>query len=157
MSFFDALSDGDRAELGYGPAGDPSAFHVLMHQRREAQALQRQVAQHGAGYVPASMAGLQPQGGAPAAPPPTAPAAPGGGAAPPDGYSRCEVLVPAAARGVPRDRSKEAEPTRRLREAMGLARKRRGTAAQPGAAAPVRQSATAPSAGPAMPASLLQM
>jgi len=152
MSFFDALSDGDRAELGYGAAGDPSAYHVLMHQRREAQALQQQVAQHGAGYVPANMAGLQPQAGG-AAQSPAAAAPPGGGATAPDGYSRCEVLVPVAAQGVPREDAKNTEPTRRLREAMGLARKRRGAAQRPGAAVPVRPSATAPSAGPAPPAS----
>ena len=57
MSFFDTLSDGDRAEIGYGIGGDPTAFGVLMHQHREAQALQRQIAQHGTGYQAASMAG----------------------------------------------------------------------------------------------------
>ena len=61
MSFFDTLSDGDRAEIGYGIGGDPTAFGVLMHQHREAQALQRQIAQHGTGYQAASMAGTLPQ------------------------------------------------------------------------------------------------
>ena len=88
MSFFDTLSDGDRAEIGYGIGGDPTAFGVLMHQHREAQALQRQIAQHGTGYQAASMAGTLPQATEPST---ASPAVAGGGAAP-DGYTRCEVL-----------------------------------------------------------------
>ena len=61
MSFFDGLNDGDRAEIGWGPAGDTETFGVIRHQHLEHQAVQRQVARHGAGYQPMH---AQPSGGA---------------------------------------------------------------------------------------------
>ena len=120
MSFFDGLNDGDRAEIGWGPAGDTETFGVIRHQHLEHQAVQRQVARHGAGYQPMH---AQPSGGASAPagaqPPPTADVQGG------DGYARCELLMPAAAAPVRAKGKKEAEPSRRLREAMGLCRRRR--------------------------------
>ena len=46
-----------------------------------------------------------------------------------DGFARCELLVPKAAAAPVKGRKKDAEPTRRLREAMGLCRKQRQTGA----------------------------
>ena len=91
------------------------------------------------------MAGTLPQATEPST---ASPAVAGGGAAP-DGYTRCEVLIPASSKGV-ESREKQKEPSRRLREAMGLTRKRRGAAAErEGGAAPARR--TAPATGPLPP------
>jgi hypothetical protein len=122
MSFFDGLNDGDRAEIGWGPAGDTEAFGVIRHQHLEHQAVQRQVARHGAGYQPMH---AQSSGGASALAAAQPPAADTQGG---DGYARCELLMPAAAAPVRAKGNKEAEPSRRLREAMGLCRKRRQSA-----------------------------
>ena len=64
----------------------------------------------------------QPSGGASA---PTATQPPPADAQGGDGYARCELLMPAAAAPVRAKGKKEAEPSRRLREAMGLCRRRR--------------------------------
>ena len=82
--------------------------------------MQRQVARHGAGYQPMH---AQPSGGASA--PAAAQSPPAADAQGGDGYARCELLVPAAAAPVRAKGKKEAEPSRRLREAMGLCRRRR--------------------------------
>eukprot|EP01043_Picozoa_sp_COSAG02_P051772 COSAG02_NODE_5491_length_4285_cov_191.599379_8_plen_147_part_01 len=127
MSFFDGLNDGDRQEIGWHSGTDYDTYNVIRHQHREHAAVQRQVAQHGSGYVPAQAQSFaQPSGGAQTAAPPPGQATDARGD---DGYARCELLVPKAAAAPVKGRKKDAEPTRRLREAMGLCRKKR----QPGA------------------------
>eukprot|EP01043_Picozoa_sp_COSAG02_P091009 COSAG02_NODE_27790_length_602_cov_1.244533_1_plen_146_part_01 len=126
MSFFDGLNDGDRQEIGWHSGTDYDTYNVIRHQHREHAAVQRQVAQHGAGYVPAqAQANAQPSGGATAAPPGQQSVNTQGD----DGYARCELLVPAATAPVKARGKKEAQPTRRLREAMGLCHKKRQSGA----------------------------
>ena len=126
MSFFDGLNDGDRQEIGWHSGTDYDTYNVIRHQHREHAAVQRQVAQHGAGYVPAqAQANAQPSGGATAAPP----GQPSVDTKGDDGFARCELLVPKVAATPVKARTKDAEPTRRLREAMGLCRKKRQTGA----------------------------
>ena len=131
MSFFDGLNDGDRQEIGWHSGTDYDTFNVIRHQHREHAAVQRQVAQHGAGYVPTqAQANAQPSGaGAQTAAPPGQPSVSTQGD---DGFTRCELLVPAAAAAPVKARKKDAEPTRRLREAMGLCRKKRQQPGAPG-------------------------
>ena len=129
MSFFDGLNDGDRQEIGWHSGTDYDTFNIIRHQHREHAAVQRQVAQHGAGYVPTQAQGFaQPSGRAQTAAPPGQPSVNTQGD---DGFARCEVLMPAAAAPV-KARKKDAEPTRRLREAMGLCRKQRQQPGAPG-------------------------
>ena len=119
MSFFDGLNDGDRQEIGWHAGGDHDTWNVIRHQHREHAAVQRQVAQHGTGYAQAI---AHSSGGATAVPP----GQPSVNTQGDDGFARCELLVPAAAAPV-KGRKKETEPTRRLREAMGLCTKKRRT------------------------------
>ena len=153
MSFFDGLNDGDRQEIGWHAGGDHDTWNVIRHQHREHAAVQRQVAQHGAGYVPAqAQVYTQSSGGAQTAAPPGQASINTQGD---DGFARCELLVPAVAAPVKARGKKEAQPTRRLREAMGLCRKQRQTGAPGlGESREVRGSGHAPP--PCMPPAQLR-
>ena len=119
MSFFDGLNDGDRQEIGWHGGADIDTFNVIRHQHREHAAVQRQVEQHGAGYAPPHAQSYAQTSSAPNGTPSVSGEQTG------DGFARCEVLVPKTAPLVKGGGRKETEPSRRLREAMGLCRKRR--------------------------------
>ena len=150
MSFFDGLNDGDRQEIGWHGGADIDTFNVIRHQHREHAAVQRQVEQHGAGYAPQHAQSYAPTSSAPSGTPPVSDGQTG------DGFARCEVLVPKTAPLVKGGGRKETEPSRRLREAMGLCRKRRQHGAMGlGQSRPVAGSSYAPAPCQPPPAALL--